>query len=759
MKRTANRTITSYFAKRPNREATVNESDGASSTAGAVATTTVDEEDSANVMTTEDNDTGSISAVVTPLNPSICVVQAQEGVRPVDTDSAVSDLGTLVDGPSQPNLGSYPRGQKNRCFRATWYTSYPWLEYSIAKDKAFCFACRNFITSTSKSDTAFTKVGFSTWSKAMENNRGFKAHDACSNHLLSMTRWESYKIQKKNPGANIRNMLNPERQSLVQNNREYMKTLLEYHRYFCSEEMAYRGHDETDESLNQGKWKEFINVMLRTNPTFEQLHRRVIQTYKAYDYTSKRSSLELIRGMASEVRHLIEEQIDKAGMYSMLIDECKDNASHEELSTCFRFLNDEGRIEERFYDLTRLKETDAQTIVNEGVLPTIEKLASSASLLVLGADGASVMSGCYEGVAAKLRRSYPWLLYIHCAAHRLNLIVAAYFRTVNEASNVINVYKTLHTIFNVASNREIFEAVQKELYPKHPIMAASSLTEVRWACKFEGVNTMVKRLQAILESLQKIGASNSNQADSAAGLYHKILSGKFVISRCFLHQVLSIMHGLSKAMQEVNVKWLNVANEMVAVRKRLVEIETNDIIESAKELCSTVNITLDYEDPVHVSRQDSTKSACPREFCEHLKAASVPMLLEELERRFSSENTDILGALKALDASKPTYLDYTTLSSLVARFGASLHIDSTLLKAECERAKILIADGRNIDPDLYPNLFKVITISKTLPVGTATVGRSFSAMNRILSWARNSLDSSLANDFMLLSMNKDLLKR
>lgn len=78
---------------------------------------------------------------------------------------------------------------------------------------------------------------------------------------------------------------------------------------------------------------------------------------------------------------------------------------------------------------------------------------------------------------------------------------------------------------------------------------------------------MVKRLRAILVSLQKIGASNSNQTDSAACLYHKILSGKFVISLCFLHQVLSIMHGLSKAMQEINVKWLNVASEMVAVRK------------------------------------------------------------------------------------------------------------------------------------------------------------------------------------------------
>ena len=60
----------------------------------------------------EDNDTASsslfssTSAVVTQLNPSICVVQAQLGARPVNIDSAVSDLETLVDGSSQPNLGS-----------------------------------------------------------------------------------------------------------------------------------------------------------------------------------------------------------------------------------------------------------------------------------------------------------------------------------------------------------------------------------------------------------------------------------------------------------------------------------------------------------------------------------------------------------------------------------------------------------------------------------------------------------------------------
>ena len=94
------------------------------------------------------------------------------------------------------------------------------------------------------------------------------------------------------------------------------------------------------------------------------------------------------------------------------------------------------------------------------------------------------------------------------------------------------------------------------------------------------------------------------------------------------------------------------------------------------------------------------------------------MILEELERRFSRENTSILAAL---NASKTTYLDYNTISTLVVKFGDCMKIDSVLLKTECERAKIMIVAGKNIDSELYPNLFKVIAISKTLPVGTATV--------------------------------------
>ena len=55
-----------------------------------------------------------------------------------------------------------------------------------------------------------------------------------------------------------------------------------------------------------------------------------------------------------------------------------------------------------------------------------------------------------------------------------------------------------------------------------------------------------------------------------------------------------------------------------------------------------------------------------------------------------------------------------------------------LFKNESERAKIVPKDGHPLDLNLYPQLKKLIMISKIIPVSTATVERSFSAMNGIV---------------------------
>ena len=92
-------------------------------------------------------------------------------------------------------------------------------------------------------------------------------------------------------------------------------------------------------------------------------------------------------------------------------------------------------------------------IVNTRILPALERMNTLASLLAVVADGASVMSGCYEGVAARLAWQYPWLIYIHCATHRLNLAVRQLLQDLN-VCDILDAAKSLCSSVGVPTTFE-----------------------------------------------------------------------------------------------------------------------------------------------------------------------------------------------------------------------------------------------------------------------------------------------------------------
>ena len=669
-----------------------------------------------------------------------------------------NDLGSINSGPMRPVLISYPKNDKNRSFLANWYANFSWLEYSVHLDRAFCYPCRLYSTST-KSNPSFTKDGYNGWSKAMAPLHGFKKHNASEDHLLAAARWESIITQQKNPAQNIENILDPDRLTIVENNREYMLILLQYHIYFCSQEMPYRGHDESESSLNAGKWKEFVKLSLNANPKFASLHDQIQRSHKTVDYTSKKSCIELIRQLASAVRLNIITQIEKSAMYSILIDECKDSSGHEELGVCFRYVNSmKGTVEERFDGITRLAETDAQNILDCGLQPILDELqGTSAVCLALAADGASVMKGSIEGVAAKLRRKFPWLIFIHCAAHRINLVLSKYLAMDKDSKTVLNVYKALHNIFLVAKNREIFEKCQSEIYPGERAMSISSLCETRWSCSCEGTKTMIRKIKALLSALEIIANSKSPMSEQSASIYHKFMSTRFIAALCFLHNILSIFRDLSLTLQEKQVCWITVQSEVKATKDLLSNLDIHSVIALTKTFCADINIPYGYEDPIFkLSKAKSPNTI--EEFCNNLKQQAIITINHEIERRFNTENINILTALDGFDASSTKYLNFEVLKPLMMHYESALNIDEDLFLSECKKAKFLVSNGDGIDISIYPNLKTMSCIYKSLPVGTASVERSFSVMNRILSWAPKFLDSTLASDLMLLSMNRDILK-
>ena len=88
-------------------------------------------------------------------------------------------------------------------------------------------------------------------------------------------------------------------------------------------------------------------------------------------------------------------------------------------------------------------------------------LQTCGTLIAISMDGASVMSGHISGVQARLKTSYPWLVYIHCNAHQLNLIIINLFEKTS-CKDCISTLDSLYT-FSTKQNRDLFEKCQLDL--------------------------------------------------------------------------------------------------------------------------------------------------------------------------------------------------------------------------------------------------------------------------------------------------------
>ncbi len=120
-------------------------------------------------------------------------------------------------------------------------------------------------------------------------------------------------------------------------------------------------------------------------------------------------------------------QIIKEKYFSISIDESTDVSVSKNLVMMARFVEEDPSfgiaIRIKMLDLIPLEKGDAATIT-DAILKYFEDHALDIQYLVgFSSDGASVMTGKHNGVAAKLKALNCKIVDTHCAAHRLQLAV------------------------------------------------------------------------------------------------------------------------------------------------------------------------------------------------------------------------------------------------------------------------------------------------------------------------------------------------
>ena len=69
-------------------------------------------------------------------------------------------------------------------------------------------------------------------------------------------------------------------------------------------------------------------------------------------------------------------------------------------------------------------------------------------------DGAGAMSGQIRGAASRISSKYPKAVYVHCAAHRLNLCIVKCCK-IRTVSNMIDTVNSVAHFFNNSPKRQL----------------------------------------------------------------------------------------------------------------------------------------------------------------------------------------------------------------------------------------------------------------------------------------------------------------
>jgi len=141
-----------------------------------------------------------------------------------------------------------------------------------------------------------------------------------------------------------------------------LKTSIAAIKWLTLQSRSFRGHDEIVQSKNKGYFLEILNLFAEFNPeTASVILENAPQNAK---YTSPDMQKKILSIFAMKVMKHIREEIGDPKFY-ILVDETCDVAKREQMALIFRFVDQDGVLQERFFDLIHVKDTKALTLKKE----------------------------------------------------------------------------------------------------------------------------------------------------------------------------------------------------------------------------------------------------------------------------------------------------------------------------------------------------------------------------------------------------------
>ena len=246
--------------------------------------------------------------------------------------------------------------------------------------------------------------------------------------------------------------------------------------------------------------------------------------------------------MAEQVRSKM------APFYTLLCDETRDISKKEQMSIVLRYVK-EASVYERFLCYVYVDELDANSLT-KFIVETLDKYGIQLQNCVSqGYDGASVMSGTCTGVQTRMKAHCPKAVYIHCCAHRLNLVLVDSTRSIQMSAEFFKLLEWIYVFMSHPIPHKYFLEAQEKLRPQKQVITIKRLVETCWACKHDAVESMYVVYSSLIYALEEINTRDYNNSVEAKGLLLQLKSFEFIVPLIVFRKILKITKSLSDALQ------------------------------------------------------------------------------------------------------------------------------------------------------------------------------------------------------------------
>lgn len=493
------------------------------------------------------------------------------------------------------------------------------------------------------------------------------------------------------------------------------------------------------------------------------------------------------------VKENVVTRAKTAGCFGLLVDDVSDISVMEQMITFIQFYDkDSSEVTVEFLSVDNLlEEHDSANAV--AMFQTIQSnlqacTLSTDKLIGLATDGASVMVGRKNGLAAKLKDVNPRLISVHCVCHKLALACTdakddGNLKFIKEVETVVT---QLWKLFENSPKRlACYLKVQQQLKnlklsnEKSRKMVAKKLQkacDTRWLSFSSAIQSLYTDLVAVLQTLKQLKQDPGQPA--AYGLL-KINKVKFIGAVYILKWVLPILATLSKSFQKGAINYASIKPSIDYSKDRLNDVKiTEEPIEQLKQ------------DLTSGGRLETLELVCTESNFKDLQGLLqkyIKALVKNIDKRFKS-SLPVLSAFSAFDPmlmpnrQSPAFHSHgdTEVKVLADHFFDGDDSEAEEFKTEWKKLKYDLlswkehipkdtADGKKSTPtewslkrvmamkstfgQFYPKSVQVAEAALAIPVSNAWPERGASQLKLIKTRIRSQIKNDLLASLLHVAIN------